>query len=64
MELYKFLGISDDVLARSSGLTPLRAYKMPEGREVLRTWNLFDEFGGTPDIPMVRHNHTFTLKLY
>ncbi|KAI0711278.1 FAD binding domain-containing protein [Earliella scabrosa] len=50
LELFRILGIADDVHKASKPLTPLQAYK-PGTTEVVRTWRMFEPVDPTPDRP-------------
>ncbi|KAI5830005.1 hypothetical protein K523DRAFT_372475 [Schizophyllum commune Tattone D] len=51
LELYKLLGILDDVLKRARFAQPIVHYKLPGGTEVAREFNMFPWTDPTPDCP-------------
>ncbi|KAL1755699.1 FAD binding domain-containing protein [Schizophyllum commune] len=51
LELYKFLGVLDDILERARFAQPIVHYKLPGGTEVAREFNMFPWTDPTPDCP-------------
>ncbi|KAL1672846.1 FAD binding domain-containing protein [Schizophyllum commune] len=51
IELYKFLGLLDDVQARSGYPQPLVHYKLPGGTEIEREFAMAERVEPTPDVP-------------
>ena len=53
LELYKFLGVLNDILERARFAQPIVHYKLPGGTEVAREFNMFPWTDPTPDCPYV-----------
>ncbi|KAL1726739.1 FAD binding domain-containing protein [Schizophyllum commune] len=51
LELYKFLGIYEDVEKRARLLQPVAHYKQPGGTEIVREFNMIPTGDATPDKP-------------
>ncbi|KAI5890762.1 uncharacterized protein SCHCODRAFT_02632818 [Schizophyllum commune H4-8] len=51
LELYKLLGVLDDILERARFAQPIVHYKLPGGTEVAREFNMFPWTDPTPDCP-------------
>ncbi|KAL1725457.1 FAD binding domain-containing protein [Schizophyllum commune] len=51
LELYKLLGVLDDILKRARFAQPIVHYKLPGGTEVAREFNMFPWTDPTPDCP-------------
>ncbi|KAH9916722.1 FAD binding domain-containing protein [Epithele typhae] len=51
LEVFKFLGIMDDILSTGTALPPMRSYKLPGGTEVEHEWMMLDNPEATPDRP-------------
>ena len=49
LELYKFLGVLDDILERARFAQPIVHYKLPGGTEVAREFNMFPWTDPTPE---------------
>ncbi|KAL1941641.1 hypothetical protein VTO73DRAFT_7080 [Trametes versicolor] len=52
LEVYHFLGLMDDIRRVIRPLMFMRAYKLPEGTEVTRTWKILETVEPTPDRPI------------
>ncbi|KAF9523094.1 FAD binding domain-containing protein [Crepidotus variabilis] len=51
MELFEHLGVVDEIDRRAMPLTTVRLYKLPEGKEVLRDFDMIPRLVPTPDKP-------------
>ncbi|KAI0765037.1 FAD binding domain-containing protein [Fomes fomentarius] len=50
-EIFRFLGILQDARRLGGPILPTRAYKLPGGTEVLRTWQMGEDLQITPERP-------------
>ncbi|KZT69631.1 monooxygenase [Daedalea quercina L-15889] len=62
-ELFKILGVIDDICVKAIGLVPMRMYKLPEGIEPITTFALDPTVAPTPSAPysnviMLGQNHS------
>ena len=53
LELYRLLGVLDDILKRARFAQPIVHYKLPGGTEVAREFHMFPWMNPTPDCPYV-----------
>ncbi|KIJ50310.1 hypothetical protein M422DRAFT_245563 [Sphaerobolus stellatus SS14] len=51
LEVYRTLGILDDVLKLASKPVPMRSYELPGGVKPLKTWSMFPTVEPTPACP-------------
>ena len=53
LEVWRFLGVLDDMCARSAPIRPMTSYKLPGGTEVERVYDFSAGWTETPDQPYV-----------
>lgn len=53
-ELYKILGVLDDIRAKALRIVPMRMYRLPEGVEPITTFAIDPAVPATPAKPFVR----------
>ena len=53
MEVYNYLGIAEDIIKAGQPLKSIAVYKMPEGREVIKTITMMKSYLPTPSVPLV-----------
>jgi hypothetical protein len=58
LEVFKFLGVIDEVLADAIGEIAIQSYKMPGGTEKLPLHHPFPLVEETPAVPYVNHTHS------
>ncbi|KAH9474280.1 Flavin-dependent monooxygenase [Psilocybe cubensis] len=51
LEVFESLGFVDEIIKRGIDVPTVRAYKMPEGVEILREFNMSPKLDSTPDKP-------------
>ena len=53
MEVYNYLGIADDIIKGGQPIKPFAVYKLPEGKEIIKTFPMMELRPSTPSVPFV-----------
>ncbi|KII86789.1 hypothetical protein PLICRDRAFT_55688 [Plicaturopsis crispa FD-325 SS-3] len=51
LEAYALLGVLPAVLSASGPVLPMRQYELPEGKKILKTWNMTEREDPSPSVP-------------
>ena len=57
MEVYSYLGIAEDIIKSGLPMPQFAVYKLPEGREIIRTFPVIELRPSAPSVPFVRTSY-------
>ena len=53
LEVFMFIGVHQEVRRLARTVPPMRAYKLPGGTEVAKTWEILEKLEPSPGKPIV-----------
>lgn len=61
LEIYHYLGALDDIASGGQPLQQMAVYKMPEGKDIIKTYSMMETYPTTPSVPFVRTLYALSL---
>ena len=58
LEVYNYLGVAEDILEKGLSVKKMNVYKLPEGKEILKSFPLAQVYLPTPSVPFVSRPFT------
>ena len=64
LEIFRFLGMDQDIYCLGRAIPPMRQYKLPGGTEVIQTWNMVEKLEPSPSKPVVSLRTPYGYRTY